>query len=72
MNHRTKCEGLTNRLRNAVLNSGLTAREIQKRAGISKSTYYGHMKGKAMTEFYIARYCAVLGISADWLLGLKP
>lgn len=72
MLYRTKCDGMTDRLRNAVLDSGLTAHEIRGRMGIPKSTYYNHMNGGGLTALWIARYCAVLGCSADWLLGLKP
>lgn len=70
MQHRV--EGLTNRLRNAVLDSGLAVKEIQEEMGIPDSTYYYHMNGGRMTEYWLARYCEVLGVSADWLLGLKP
>lgn len=66
-----KCEGLTERLREAIQASGLTPHQIQTLAGIPKNTYYQHIGGGAMGELYIAKYCAVLHISADWLLGLR-
>lgn len=71
MNRYNKLQGVTERLREAVKASGLTPREIQQRVGIKKSTYYDHINGARLTELNIAKYCIVLKISADWLLGLK-
>lgn len=66
-----KLQGVTDRLNKAVLLSGKTPGQIQKEAGICKTSYYYHMSGGAMGELYIAKYCAVLNISADWLLGIR-
>lgn len=71
MRHNRKVEGLTERLNSAVYASGLTPGEIQKRAGVKRNTYYDHLSGQPMSELFIAKYCTALGISADWLLGLR-
>lgn len=71
MHYNTKVEGLTERLNSAINASGLTNREIIKRVGVPRSTYYEHLEGQPMGEIYVMKYCRALGISADWLLGLR-
>lgn len=71
MRHYMKVEGALDRLREAIAASGLCPTEIMRRAGIPSSTFYEHLNGAALSELYVAKYCTVLGISADWLLGLK-
>jgi len=71
MNYNKKVDGASERLRQAVQESGLRAHQIIKRSGVPKTTFYSHMNGDAMSEFHIAKYCSVLNISADWLLGLS-
>lgn len=71
MGKQRKLEGVTDRLREAILASGKTPKQIQMETGAPKSLYYAHLSGCAMGELYIARYCLALNISADWLLGLR-
>lgn len=66
-----KVEGLTERLNEAVLKSGKTPKEICCETGICYSSFYDHLAGRPMGELYLAKYCTVLNISADWLLGIK-
>lgn len=68
----TRLQGVTERLREAVKASGKSPAQIQRETGISKTTFYSHLNGEtAMSELFIAKYCATLGVSADWLLGLR-
>lgn len=71
MNRYNKLQGVTERLREAVTSSGLTHKEIMKRTGVPSTCFYNHLNGARLTELNIAKYCTVLNISADWLLGLK-
>ena len=71
MSYKKKIEGTSERLDKAILESKLTISQISERTGIARSTTYGHLEGKAMSELHVARYCMILGVSADWLLGLK-
>lgn len=69
---RRKLQGLTERLNVAVIKSGMPHAEIRKRMRIPKSTFYQHLAGDTdMSALYAARYCAVLNVSADWLLGIN-
>lgn len=66
-----KVQGMTERFNEAVLKSGKSPKEICRQTGIWESSFYEHMAGAAMGELFIAKYCTVLNISADWLLGIK-
>lgn len=70
MRYNKKVEGTTERLLDAINKSGLQPAEICKRADIPRSTFYNHISGDALSERYIVKYCMVLKISADWLLGI--
>lgn len=64
--------GMSERLREAVNKSGLKHNEISRRAGISKSRLEALLSGNdGCYASTFAKLCAVLGVSADWLLGLK-
>lgn len=71
MHYNKKIEGLTERLNSAINASGMTNGEIIKKVGVPRTTYYGHLEGQSMGEIYVMKYCRALGISADWLLGLR-
>ena len=70
MHYNRKVEGTTERLLDAINKSGLQPGEICKKADIPRSTFYNHIGGDALSERYIVKYCRVLKISADWLLGI--
>jgi hypothetical protein len=65
-----KLAGVTERLNEAIYRSGLMPHEIMAAAKIGHSQYYNHINGASLNELNIAKYCRVLHISADWLLGL--
>lgn len=61
------------RLKTAILNSGMTYREIMQKAGLhinSVSKYMGKDKVMPSAES-LGKICRVLGASADEILGLK-
>jgi transcriptional regulator with XRE-family HTH domain len=65
-------EQVARRLRLCVLQSERTVREIAEAIGQSTSTVYRWMDGSAVpSALGLARLCRVLGVSADWLLGLE-
>lgn len=70
MHYNKKVEGVTERLIEAIKESGMSTQEICKTGKIPRSTYYNHLSGDSLSERYIVKYCRVLNISADWLLGL--
>ena len=64
--------GMSERLREAVNKSGMTYKQIGQRAGMSESRLKALLSGNdGCYASTFARLCAVLGVSADWLLGLK-
>ena len=64
--------GMSDRLQKAVNKSGLPPKQIWKRIGMSESRFYALLAGDGgCYASTFARLCVVLGVSADWLLGLK-
>lgn len=65
-------QGMSERLEEAIEKSGKTITEISKAANVTRPAIYNILNyesgGTALT---VARLCAALNISADWLLGLK-
>ena len=70
MNRRFKIEGYEDRLKLAITASGMTKYEIAKRMGVDRKVFC-HSRDAQMNSGTLARFCAVTGESADWLLGLK-
>lgn len=64
--------GFDERLRSAVNKTGLTETEICKRIGLHHGAIYSYLNGITMPSCKtLARLSKVLGVSTDWLLGLK-
>ena len=60
------------RLIASIKESGLTQTEIAKRIGIKQATVGQYLSGRAMPALdTLANLCAVLDVSADYLLGLE-
>lgn len=59
--------GFDRRRDEACYRSGLTKAEIAKKCGFNRKTLYS----RNMNSLYLAKFCAVTHVSADWLLGLK-
>lgn len=66
-----KVQGLNERLREAIFVSGKSVLTLAEEAGINYVSVYDHMNGTGVSTPYLLRYCKVLNVSADWLLGLK-
>lgn len=67
------CEGISRRLRAAILQSGRSCRELEQEAGLGIHTANKYISGAPhMPPSYIlAKLCRALGVSADEILGLK-
>ena len=53
--------------------SEMSMLSIAKRSGVSRDFIYKYLRGdiKTIKDDKITRLCKTLGISADWLLGLR-
>ena len=58
------------RLEKAIEKSGLSKTQIATRCGIDRKCFYPY-NHRMMTSGNLAKFCAVTGVSADWLLGLS-
>jgi len=63
--------GFWDRIEEAVGRSGLTKAEITKRMHVERKALYRGPDDRDMNCLYVARFCAVTGTDANWLLGLK-
>ena len=67
--NRRRLEGLSERLRALIDNSGLTYVELAKRMGIHRHTLCSYREGDVQPDSYtLARFCLVFHVSADYLL----
>lgn len=65
-------EGFWDRVDSVCYKSGLSKTEIARRIGCNrKALMQNQMNGAMMNSGYLAKFCAVTGASADYLLGLK-
>lgn len=66
-------EGFGERVLEAAEKTGLTRREIERRAGFTgKSQIYKYVSMHQMPSAYkLAKLAKVLNVSTDWLLGLR-
>lgn len=63
---------MVERLNTAVWDSGLTPKEIVAAMGISRQTYYRHLKGYCgCSDENLAKYAELLGVNEAWLRGDK-
>lgn len=62
--------GYKERLNQACLDSGLNKSEIARRAGFNRKTLCP-TEHVMMGSGYLAKFCAVTGTDANWLLGIK-
>ena len=64
-----RLEGFSERLRQAIYDSGMTCIEISRRIERERKSIYGYMRGDVQPDAYtMARLCTVLNVSADYLL----
>lgn len=68
MNKAVKIQGYEDRVREAVELSGLTFSEIALRMDRRRQLFY---TGTQMNLGNLAKFCAITGVSADYILGLS-
>lgn len=68
MNRHQQVEGLWERVEQACFETELTKREICKRMGFDRKSLYD---SSGFSVLKLARFCAVTGTDANWLLGLS-
>lgn len=60
------------RVNEAILDTGMSKTEIAKLIGCNRKTLMvQNDESRMMEAVYIAKLCAITGVSADWLLGLR-
>ena len=62
--------GFWDRINQACKDSGLSKKEIARRGGFDR-TIISHPCSGVMSGVNLFKFCAVTGVSADWLLGLR-
>ena len=64
--------GFWERMEEAVTSCGLSKCEIARRCGFDRKVLMDYRNHDRMiSSGYLARFCAVTGVSADWILGLS-
>lgn len=65
-----KIYGYHDRIKKAIEASGMTCREVAEKCGFKRTAFYA-CNDSQMTSGHLMRFCAVVGCSADYILGLK-
>ena len=68
MNRKNYINGFFERVDQVCFESGLTRSEICKRMGYDRKALY---ESSGFSTLKLARFCAVTGTDANWLLGLS-
>lgn len=63
-------QGYDERVHRAIVESGMTKLEVARKMGCDHKTVLP-ARGVMMNSWNLARFCAVTGVSADWILGLR-
>ena len=66
MKQRTLIEGFWQRMNTVMADKNKS--ELAKRIGCDRKTLYG--KDGTLSPVYLARFCAITGTDANWLLGI--
>ena len=66
---KTLIYGFWDRMNEIILEDGRSKNEIARLMNVDRKNLYN--LGYTMNPLYLARFCAVTGASADYLLGLK-
>lgn len=64
-----KIYGYHDRVKKAIEASGMTNREVAEKCGFKRTAFYDCTS--QMNSGHLMRFCAVVGCSADYILGLK-
>ena len=67
MKKRTMIEGFWQRM-NTVM-EGKNKKELARQIGCNRKTLYGN--DGTLSPVYLARFCAITGTDANWLLGIR-
>lgn len=71
-NERTQLAEIQRRLREEIINSGLTQKEIAQAISVSPQTVSRYMHDDIFPALdTLAKLCQLLDISADYILGIK-
>ena len=70
MKKRGYVEGFWDRVNVVCARSGMSKQEITMRMGVNRKLLYGSDRAN-ISSLYLARFCAVTGADANWMLGLK-
>ena len=69
---RRHVSGVTDRLNEAMFKKGVPPGKMAKDLGIDYHVIYRAVSGEsAISLFVLAKICPYLGVSADWMLGLR-
>lgn len=71
MKTKMKIEGYAERLDQAIEASGMSRNQIARLMGMERKVLLPLTTGCQMGSGALAKFCAITGVSADWLLGLK-
>lgn len=71
MNRRIVIEGFNERLELAIAESGMNRSEIARMMGMNRKVLIPSTTGCQMSLGPLAKFCAITGVSADWMLGLR-
>lgn len=63
-------QGYDERVNRAIVETGMSKAEVARKMGCDKKTVHT-TRGVMMNSGNLARFCAVTGVSADWILGLR-
>lgn len=64
-------QGFRERLEQACYDTGLSKAEIARRCGFSRKILADTSSLYMMRSGHLAKFCAVTGTDANWLLGIK-
>ena len=71
MQRRIVIEGYKERLEEAVYQSGMTKKEIARLMGMDRKVLQPENRYCQMGAGALMKFCAITGVSADWMLGLR-
>lgn len=69
-NKKRLLEGFANRVEDVIYESGKTKVEIAKECDCERKTFI-NMADRSMNIVTLAKFCANMGVSSDYLLGLS-
>lgn len=71
MQKKLKIEGFPERLEQAIEASGMSRNQIASLMGMERKVLLPSSTGCQMGSGALAKFCAITGVSSDWMLGLR-